>query len=237
MGARVRDSSKPTEAAELAFESAAPSFQTKADLVYEQLKGWILSGKLQPGQSLTQEELADTLALDVSRMPLREAIARLNADGLVNSRPHHTAKVAELSLDEMRDIYAAREALESMLAAKAAPLCNEDAITVMSEVLKKQENALKDEDYEAAVQLDRRFHATLYALSGFAHSERIVAHLRELSERYVRTYAGTNHLAAEGLDQHRALLEACRERDPEAVRKITSEHIRAGVIGLAAHHV
>jgi len=202
---------------------------TKADHVYALLKQWIQTGRLEPGQPLTLDDLEQSLGLDVSRMPLREALARLQADGLVQARAHRTARVAPLTVEEMHDIYAAREALEPMLASTAVPRCDAVELGMMAEQLKAQEAAVNNGDYPEFVRIDRQFHATLYRASGFHHSTRMVDQLRDISDRYVLAYASSGHRAHVGLDQHRDLLEACRQGDAEEVRRLTIAHVRDGV--------
>src|SRR5262245_23554654 len=95
-------------------EEQLPEFQTKSQVVYETLRQWILRGRLAPGQTIDQEGLAATLR--VSRMPLRQALLKLEADGLIAVRPHRSAVIVPLSPSEIEEIYATRTALEGMLA-------------------------------------------------------------------------------------------------------------------------
>jgi DNA-binding FadR family transcriptional regulator len=90
------------------------AFRTKSDWAYAQLRDWIQGGVLDPGQKLDQEWLAAELG--ISRIPLRHALVKLEADGLVESRPHQGAIVTPLSLEAAEDIYASR--LRSMLGAE-----------------------------------------------------------------------------------------------------------------------
>lgn len=206
------------------------AFETKADRAYARLKSWIQSGRLAPGQPLVLDELEATVGLDVSRMPLREALARLQADGLVQARPHRTARVAPLSRAEMHDIYAAREALEPMLARTAVTALGDgDALAAMEASLLAQQAALEDGDYAEFVRADRDFHGVLYELTGFHHSLRLVDHLRDISDRYVLAYASSGGHAHAGIHQHAGLLEACRMGDAEQVYRLTVDHVRDGV--------
>jgi DNA-binding GntR family transcriptional regulator len=209
--------------------SRGQAFTTKADQVYTLLKEWIQTGRLEPGEPLALDRLEQQLGLDVSRMPLREALARLQADGLVQARPHRTARVAPLSIEEMRDIYAAREALESMLARESVVMCDGAEIAVMEGQLKAQRAAIEDGDNAAFVRIDRDFHATLYRASGFRHGVGMVEHLRDISDRYVLAFASSGRQAHVGLHQHVEILEACRAGDAERVQRLTREHVRHGV--------
>ena len=112
---RQGEPQRRTDAGELGGEPPL-IFRTKAQMVYEQLRDWIVRGKLQPGESVDQERLAGML--DVSRMPLRQALLRLESDRLIERQPHHTGIVTDLSVSDIDDIYGARSALEGLLAEK-----------------------------------------------------------------------------------------------------------------------
>lgn len=208
-------------------------YLTKEDAVYERLKGWILNGHLHPGQILTQQTLVDTVGFDVSRMPLRAALGRLQSEGLVEARPHRSARVASLSTEEMRDVYAAREVLEGMLAGHAVGAATVSERDVMREQIEVQKAALRIGDYEASVRADREFHSILYRATGFFHSLHVVEELRDISDRYVRAYAQATNRAEEGLQQHVRLLEVCDAGNVDLAIRLTQEHVREGARALA----
>src|SRR5215470_8779622 len=95
---RQGEPQRRTDAGELGGEPPL-IFRTKAQMVYEQLRDWIVRGKLQPGESVDQERLAGLL--DVSRMPLRQALLRLESDRLIERQPHHTGIVTDLSVSDI----------------------------------------------------------------------------------------------------------------------------------------
>src|SRR3546814_18735953 len=101
-----KGSAEPSSGDQQALGQAG--FLTKSQGVFETLRHWILIGRLEPGQRLDQEWLA--AKLNVSRMPLRQALSRLEADGLVINRPHRSAIVAPLSVTMLEDNYAGRRA-------------------------------------------------------------------------------------------------------------------------------
>jgi DNA-binding GntR family transcriptional regulator len=112
-------------------------FRTKTEMAHEQLRRWIVSGRLAPGQRLDQAWLAGELR--VSRMPLRQALLRLEADGLIHNEPHRGAIVAPLSLAELTDVYAARGAMESMLAEAGAVRAGQTEFDLMAEAITAHE--------------------------------------------------------------------------------------------------
>ena len=208
------------------------TYQTKSQTVYEELRRRILLGRLEPGQRLDQEWLADEL--QVSRMPLRQALLRLEADGLIENRPHRSAIVAPLSAPDLEDVYFTRRALESMLAEAAAVRIPANDIGRLNELMQKQKVAIQDEDVEKYVALDRSFHATLYQASGYARACEILERLRDSSDRYVRFYARDRRAVDLAIGDHEEIIKACQSRDSALVRRVTEAHITEGFSSLIA---
>jgi len=228
--------------AESAFKGGAPAnpppaefgirFQTKSEGVFQELRRRILTGQLEPGMRLDQEALAAEFA--VSRMPLREALQKLEADGLVEHRPHRGAVVSPLSLLALEEIYATRGALESMLAEAGALRIGIGELERMSAIIDKQKRAIGAGDGEEYVRLDREFHATLYAASGYSRACEILSKLRDSSDRYIRIYARDRGAVANSIREHEELLENCRKGMAADVRRHTEQHIRKGLAVLIA---
>ena len=206
-------------------------FRTKTAVVYEQLRRWIVSGRLAPGQRLDQEWLAAELR--VSRMPLRQALLRLEVDGLIENEPHRSAVVALLSRSELTDVYAARAALETMLAAAGSLRVAETDLVVMVEALATQREAVGAGDLARFVEADRVFHFTLYRASGYTRSVEMTGRLRDLADRYIWHYARYRSGAARSVSEHAAILAACQQRDSDGVRRLTEEHVNHGLAVLS----
>ena len=206
-------------------------FRTKTAVVYEQLRRWIVSGTLAPGQRLDQGWLAAELR--VSRMPLRQALLRLEADGLIENEPHRSAVVAPLSLPELTDVYAARTALETMLAAAGALHATETDHEAMAEALATQREAVGTGDLARFVEADRVFHFTLYRASGYARSVEMTGRLRDLADRYIWHYARYRSGAARSVNEHEAIFAACQQRDSDGVRRLTADHVHHGLAVLS----
>ena len=199
---------------------------TKSETAYEQIRHWILIGRLEPGRRLDQEWLASTL--QVSRMPLRQALERLVTEGLVISKPHHSAIVAPLSQALLEDIYASRRALEGMLAEIGTLKLNADVIDELSALIEAQEQAVGAHDVDAYVRLDRRFHSTLYSASGYEKSCELIERLRDMSDRYIRFFASDSHGAHKSILEHWKILRAAEKSDGAKARELTERHISEG---------
>ncbi|MFN8592802.1 MAG: GntR family transcriptional regulator [Thermomicrobiales bacterium] len=216
----TQDSAESTPVAPL-------EFRTKTALVYEQLRRAIVSGQLAPGQRLDQEWLAAELR--VSRMPLREALLRLEADGLIQNEPHRSAVVAPLTVAELTDIYAAREAMEAMLAGAGTAHGTGHDFTVMGEAIAEQRAAIAVGDLARFVAADRDFHFTLYRASGYGRAVAITERLRDQADRYIWHYARYQSGAVRSIAEHDDILAACRKRDVGAVGTLTRDHVNEGL--------
>ena len=202
-------------------------YRTKVDVAYDQLRKWILNGRLKPGQKLDQAWLATHMR--VSRTPLRQALLKLASERLIEAEPHRSAVVSSLSLVEIEDLYQSRRVLESMLAeVGAARLSNAD-LRQMRDALAMQDKAVKAGNPDRFTELDREFHFLLYRAAGYVRAYDIVQELRAASERYVRFYAIYKDGAAESLVEHRRILQLCVNRDLGGVRHEVDHHVVRGL--------
>lgn len=208
-------------------------YRTKSEWAYIQLRRWIQSGALKPSERLDQEELAARLG--VSRVPLRQALVKLQADGLVVSRPHAGATVAPLSLADAEDIYAARAVLEPMLTEVAAKRVGEESIRELELMIVKQAAAFEAGDRQLFLQLDREFHERLYVEAGYHTSLVLVRRLRDLSERYVAAYQGDAQRSNATLIDHREIVRLCSEHDCEGAAAAMRDHVQQGIKYLREH--
>jgi DNA-binding GntR family transcriptional regulator len=173
-----------------------------AQLVYGELRERILNLSLEPGARLHEAELAAELR--VSRTPLREALRMLLAEDLVEQLPTGGMLVRRLDLQDMRELYAVRAALESLAAREACQRLTDADLDVL-ESLVEQMRLLVDHPAELT-RLGGEFHARIAAIAGNRRCE-------------------PRRRAA--LEDHRALFEALRARDPEAAERTVRDHVLA----------
>jgi DNA-binding GntR family transcriptional regulator len=209
---------------------ASEQYRTKVDIATDQLREWILSGDLHYGERLDQARLAATL--DVSRMPLRQALLRLADEGLIEAPPHRSAVVTRLSTTELEDLYQARRAMEGVLAELGSQRRDESCVRAMERGLREQEKAVAKGDLRRWVELDREFHFVLYRAAGQPRSYEITAQLRSSADRYIRHYASYRSGAATSVIEHREILELCRARDGAGIRSATERHVLVGLEAL-----
>jgi DNA-binding GntR family transcriptional regulator len=169
------------------------------------------------------EQLAETL--DMSPMPIREAIRRLDAAGLVELAPHKATRVAELSLDDLSEVYQARLALEPLAVRLAAESFTDEAAETASASLERYVEAYKRDDPPAIWAAHTDFHFTLYRQAGSRWLLRLITPIWESSERYRRASIHVERNLAERQSEHEAILAACAERNPDRAAREMWAHL------------
>lgn len=196
-------------------------YTSKTDMVSAMLREMILSGELKGSQALRQRDIA--LQFDVSQTPVREALRRLESEGLVINDPHRGATVAESHAGGLEENYQIRAALESLGARLAARSITERQLAHLSELNDKM-RAVGEAD-EAYAPLNREFHFFIYEC---ADSPLLLSLMRLLWQsmpggpRVLRSHG-------ESTRQHDALLTALHDRDGGAAADATREHILGSV--------
>jgi DNA-binding GntR family transcriptional regulator len=195
--------------------------RTVKDQLVEALRDEIIRGNLRPGQYLRQEDLA--ARFEVSTMPIREALRDLETDGLVTIYPHRGAMVSSLSPEDLEDIYDTRALIEEMATRLAVPRLSETTVNEMSSILDELDRHLND--VLIAVNLNHRFHSTLYGASGRKHLCEFQQVLRRRTHHYLYAYITCLGNMSQAQGEHRAILEACRRRNAEQAAAITRDHV------------
>lgn len=149
------------------------------DKIGDVLRGWILDGKLKPGERIVELTLARDL--NVSRAPLREALWQLARQGLVHIRAHHGATVTQLSEQDIREIFEIRELLETHAAKKIRASGSPGTKAALQHALQELEDACRKRDMRLFSAADLRFHRTLWELAGNRHLQDV---LNDVSTRF-----------------------------------------------------
>jgi DNA-binding GntR family transcriptional regulator len=198
--------------------------QTVDREVYDQLRQAILRGRLPPGEWLRQEELASTFG--VSRMPIRDALRTLCAEGLVELLTHRGFRVAPLTAEELEELYAMRMGLEGLAARLAAARMTPAVLERMAQVLEQLEPLCRSNDLEAYLLAEAEYHHTCYSASGRQRLCHSVADLRERAARYLRVVFNNPSRLEESLDHQRRLFVACERRDGPAAERALQQALR-----------
>lgn len=210
--------------------------------IIEAMRRDIVAGALQPGTRLTEASLAERYG--VSRVPIREALRGLEAEGFVESRPNAGSRVAEIPVDEADDLFAVREALEISTARRAALRVRasfrvEDRSGEMRRVRRELEAILDEGDaaverdeLDLLVELNERFHFGVAELSG---SMTLLTLLRQLSRKIEWLYALDAFSRGKRLwPEHRVILTAIDAGDPQRAAELMGWHVRESRIGYAS---
>lgn len=202
--------------------------QRAPEQVVDQLRNAITSGSLRPGQRLQQADLAKRLG--VSRMPIREALRTLEREGLVELQPYRGAVVANLSSDELREIYEIRIALETLAVRTGVPMMEASDLAALDRELASMDDA---EDSAAWLRHNARFHELLYASSGRSLLLETIDNLRHKSDRFLGLFATTRDRTFAAQEEHRAIFERCRAADADGAARLLAAHLRHTVASLA----
>jgi len=193
--------------------------------VYEDLKTAILSGRLDPEERLTEEHLAETLG--VSRTPIREALYKLESEGLVHALATRGFIVGGDSAEEMAELFEIRAVLEGFALRICAERITEEILGKLSTFIEKAESALKAERLNEVFRWNTRFHDTLHQLvEDRARLYRMIVDMRKQVLRYRQVTLQSPQGAQRTLDGHWRILLALRLKDPDLCEKTMREHIK-----------
>lgn len=199
------------------------------DQVIYQLRDAIISGALKPGDRLLQAELADQLG--VSRMPVREALRRLEAEGLVVLQPYRGALVAGLSSEELAEIYEIRIALETLALRFGLPKMTLPTFVEMEATLHRMD---AETDSTVWLGLNADFHTMLYRCSERPLLLEHIESLRNKSDRFLRLFASQRNRTLQAQEEHWAIFRACRQGHAERAYELLGEHLQSTVTSLSA---
>lgn len=194
-----------------------------SDRVYEQLMLAIRDLRLPPGASLSETELSEQL--QVSRTPLREAIARLVEIGLVTVVPQVGTHVALIKLEDVEQAQFIREHLE-VAAFEAACRKNPLDLSDLRETLDRQEKAHKDGDFDGFFSADEAFHEGIFELSGYPGAWRALQSVKLQLDRLRRLSLPEPSTVVELIGEHRAIVTALEEADVRRGKREVSKHAR-----------
>ncbi|NCB92656.1 MAG: GntR family transcriptional regulator [Clostridia bacterium] len=191
--------------------------------VYQSIKENILSGKYGSGVELRENTLAEELG--VSRTPVREALRQLGLEGLVEIIPNKGAHVVGITDKDVKDIYMIRSYLEGLSARWATKNISNTQLNELEEIILLSEFNLKKSQNDQMVKLDGRFHHILYQAS----DSRMLEHVMSDFHRYVQharaSSVATKDRAEKSVEEHKAILEAIKEKDEDLAEKLANEHI------------
>ncbi len=209
------------------------SFRSKNELVYESIRSAILQGELAPGERLVIDEIASTL--DVSQIPVREALRQLESDGFVTIRPYVGAAVTQLEADRISEVFHLLEAMEIISGKAACVLGSDDDLARLEDHIKLMDRHTRDPVSWSADN------AQLHQLiCDIGHTPlvknlmtKVLDHWSRLHNLFLQDVFV--HRIHDAQKQHWALFEAIRSRDPEQLEQIVREHNQSALLAYQRH--
>lgn len=194
------------------------------EVIFNTLREAIIVGELKPGERLMEVQLAEKMG--VSRTPVREAIRKLELEGLVEMLPRKGAHVADLSVKDIMDVLEVRATLDGLATRLSALRITDEEIKDLKHQLSLFINYVEKDNLQGSIKKDVEFHDIIYRSSRNEKLIQISNNLREQVQRfrviYIKDYSSSRELIRE----HTEILEAITGRDPSAAMECAQRHIK-----------
>lgn len=201
------------------------------DVVFQTLRQAILRGELKPGERLMEIQLSNKLG--VSRTPIREAIRKLELEGLVVVVPRKGAEVAEIKEKSLRDVLEVRKALEELSVTLACERISPDMIKELELAAAEFKKVSKSEDVTKIAQADVHFHDIIYKASDNQKLTQLLSNLSEQMYRYRVEYLKNPKVYGQLTREHEEIINHIRRHEKEEAVKIVCEHIDNQVVAVS----
>jgi DNA-binding GntR family transcriptional regulator len=208
--------------------STQPRYSTALDEVYDHLKQRILSGEFAGGMRLNPLEIGTLLG--VSRTPVREALHRLDIEGLVTHTPNRGVVVTSLTLEDVRELFKIRAALEGLAASEAARHVSEDDLDEFELLMRRMDRSRGDP--KEWIDRHQAFHDRLYLLARMPRLGAEIRRMREAIHAYLRLYIDVYHHTEMPGYEHRTLLTEIASGDAERAGRAMRQHIECAASGV-----
>lgn len=193
------------------------------DVVFQTLRQAILKGEIRPGERLMEVQLANKLG--VSRTPIREAIRKLELEGLVTMVPRKGAEVAQITEKNLKDVLEVRRALEELAVRIACDRISAAQLEQLKNAAVEFQQSLSKKDVTAIAEADVHFHDVIYMATDNQRLIHILNNLREQMYRFRVEYLKKRDFHSRLVKEHGEIIEAMENRDREQAAKCIIEHI------------
>jgi len=200
------------------------NYKPLREVVFEYLRSAIINGEFKPGERLMELQMGEQLG--VSRTPIREAIRKLELEGLVTMIPRKGAYVADMSIKDVLDVLEVRGVLEGLAASLAAERRGQEDIETMEKVLLEFESFVKVADRDGMMEKDKEFHEVIFESTHNNKLIQITQGLQEQVQRFRVVFFSESDDFKQLLSEHRDILEAIRTGDSETAKEKATCHIR-----------
>ena len=209
---------------------SATRFRTKQEFVYRTLRDEIMSCALEPGQRLVIDDLARRL--EVSAIPVREALQLLQSEGLVQNIPHVGATVSPISRESIDEVFTVMEGLEIVATRGASRLMTPQDAEEVGQIVAAMDEAVASNRHEEWADLNTRFHLSISRLSAMPMLHEMTERVLARWDRVRRYYFNgvLVHRIEQAQGEHRALYAAMKERSSEVMEDTVKKHNRGALV-------
>ncbi len=200
------------------------NYQPLREVIFDTLRNAIVNGDLKPGERLMEVYLAEQMG--VSRTPVREAIRKLEADGLVMMEPRRGTRVAEISVKDIVDVLEVRSALDRLATGLAAKFIQPAQIKQLEVIHKQYASYVQKENIEGAIKKDIEFHDIIYIASGNPRLVAAASSLKEHIYRFRVIYLRDISKAVDVEAEHAGILDSLRNSAETEASSLADRHIR-----------
>ncbi|MGV7207045.1 GntR family transcriptional regulator [Oxalobacteraceae bacterium A2-2] len=197
--------------------------RSAASQVYEHLREQIVTLALKPGTALSRTQVAE--ALDLSPMPVRDALSRLEKEGLVEIFPQHLTRVRAIDLDSARQMHVLRLSVELEIVHGLAKAANPDIVKALRSAVARQRACLEVEDIGGFIRFDQEFHRTMYEAAQLMTVWHMIRGASGNLDRLRRLHVPLSGKAQTVLEEHTGIAEAIAKGDPAGAQEWLRKHL------------
>ena len=205
---------------------------TSQEAVLKEIRRAIMTRELKPGERVRQEDLAERL--NVSRVPIREALRVLESEGHVTYEPHRGYTVTKLSVEELKELYLLRRLLETEATRRAVPRVDEELTEHLEALIAEMDELADAGKLLSYAEVNRDFHLLLFERAGMPRLYRLIEVLWQNSESYRSLFLNDPTWYEQAQQYHRAILDACKAKDVASAVAAQDEHRSKAIAGIVA---
>lgn len=197
------------------------TFKTKSEAVFEKLRQKIFNGELNPGQRIVLSEIAKEFG--TSEIPIREAIRKLESEGIVKVTPHVGAVVNLMEDSESLEVYLMRIELEVLATKLATPHITDADITRLNKIIQKAERAIETDNLKKLGPLNKEFHLTIYTVGSYQILYKTITDLWERFDLMQCVFSYAPERAIPSWQEHKDIVDALAQRNAKLAAKLVRQ--------------
>jgi len=200
------------------------NYKPLREVIFETLRQAIIMGELKPGERIMEIQFAEKMG--VSRTPVREAIRKLELEGLVTMLPRKGAHVAELSEKDIKDVLEIRSSLDGLATSLAAQRIQKEELKELKNIINQFEQYMEKNNVQGLIKKDIEFHDLIYKASRNEKLIQIIANLKDQVHRFRVVYLKDYSSPKEIIREHLHIYEAIKNGDAEQAEMLAALHIK-----------